>query len=139
MSWPVYSTRFLLATLNAAWTWFPVPAGYRAVIKNVVATNNSIDPGDALVAVDTHLVWIQRFPGAGGSISVAMHVVVNAGESIGANPSNGGMIVVVSGFLLRDDGARAALLPAPGDELEEPIPPDLVESPFRRQEALWAS
>lgn len=126
MSGPVYSTRFVFATLSGAWTWFNVPAGYVAVIKSIVMTNNSVDAGDGLVAVGTSLVWLQRFPGAGGAISVAMHLVVNAGESIGGNPEHGGMVVVVSGFLLRDDGARAALLPAPGDAGEPPVPPELA-------------
>jgi hypothetical protein len=125
VAWPVYSTRFLLATLNAAWTWYAVPAGYVAVIKSLVIVNNSADPGDGLVAINTDLLWIEHFPGAGGAKSTSMHQVVNGGEAIGANPSNGGMHIAVSGFLLRDDGTRAQLLPAPSDELEPPIGPQL--------------
>jgi hypothetical protein len=98
--------------------------------------NNSTEAGDGLVAIGTELVWIAHFPGAGGASSTLMHMVVNGGEALGANPGTAGMRIVISGFLLRDDGARAALLPAVPDDIELPVGPELVPTRVELQEAV---
>lgn len=106
-----------------------VPAGYRAVIRNVAAVQGGAVAGFAYVTAGPQTLWIRSFPATRESISVEYRAVVYAGERIEAYTSAVELSISAHGFLFLDSSGRhgpplsAELLPSlPFEPLYGPDP-----------------
>lgn len=99
----VYSTRFLYANFPTAPTTYTVPAGYRAVLRDITAYWNG-DPSQGVLNVAiAGLALIYRFTGPAstpGGFQLACRVVLNAGDQLELSAAVGNWGYVASGYLL---------------------------------------
>ena len=104
----VYSTRFIHRWGTAGGVSYTVPAGKRAVIKNVTVYNGDTAAAVVVLTLNGQGIWARSVPGPSGGYSELMNVVANAGDgfmlySYGVN--SGG---TVSGYLFDDLAGGAA-------------------------------
>jgi hypothetical protein len=120
VSYPVYSERFLALTTPGAWLTYLVPAGRRAIVRNVIATNTNPVAGHVYVKIAAVAVaWI-TFPAAVQSQSVDLYQVAYAGELISVYAEIAQVHCSVSGYLLTDGTGRTG---PPGGTSTEGQPP----------------
>jgi hypothetical protein len=125
-----YSSRFILmksaaVSESARWT---VPAGRRAVVKQMSAINNS--PGAAYVMLAVEGYYVQRFnfQAIGESQSREMRLTLYAGEELICLCQQPDMRVSVDGHLFEDTAARLVddAAARPGAPTMPVAPPDVV-------------
>ena len=98
-----YSTRFVGASGQTL--AFIVPAGYRAVVKSVVAANwDTVSRNVAVTVAGLQVVW-SALPVGPSDKATECHVVAYAGERIDAGVSGTKTAVICSGYLLQEGGA----------------------------------
>lgn len=123
MPYPVYSTRFVAAVGAGATTVYVVPAGHRAVVKSVSATNLATTGANVFVFIGSCTYMSAALPGQYQSTALAMHQVAYAGEQVGVQTLGVRIDCMISGYLLRDDGQASSDLLPPYDEI-------VVETPW---------
>lgn len=106
MSWPVYSERLISAQGTGAGSSWRVPAGYRAVIRNVAAVQGGAVAGFAYVVAGPMTLWIRSFPASRESFSQEYRAVVYAGELIEAYTSAVELSISAHGYLFLDSSGR---------------------------------
>jgi hypothetical protein len=104
-SWPVYSIRFLYGIDKDVMHIFTVPDGYRAVVKEVVVMNRGTAGGYVQVQLHTVLVVNYTFLDTYRTVTVSTGQVVYERETLRYYAGGQAAEVMVSGFLLRDDGS----------------------------------
>jgi hypothetical protein len=98
----VYSRRFL-AAVGPTLIWaYQVPAGYRAVVRSILSTNDGATGGAVWVALAGRFAWRAAYPAAVGNHAVETYQVVYGGENIEAYVEAAGSSVLVSGFIFED-------------------------------------
>lgn len=105
MPTPVYSVRFLLATGNGIVVTYTVPAGHRAVVRSVLATNEQATASYFYVQLNGFSIWAADLPAARRSVDLECRLVAAAGERIGVYTVGPEIRVAVSGYLFVDTGA----------------------------------
>jgi len=100
-----YSTRFLKISVGGAWVYYTVPAGHRAVVKSIAASNGTTTAGTVWVDVAGVPCYAWPAPGAISFNTAALAQVAYAGEKIGGIAPPGAWYLLVSGYLLLDDGS----------------------------------
>lgn len=125
MAWPVYSTRFIHKYGPAGGILYTVPAGKRAVIKNVTVYNGDTAAANCVLTLNGQGVWAASVPGPSGGRSENVMIVANEGEGFlfytyGPNMggSVSGYLLDVSGELLEIQGEVVTELPAALDRRE---------------------
>ena len=119
MAYPVYSERFLTATVSGLWSVYTVPAGARAVIKCLTGSNGNATAGILQVAIAGTNVFYDSIPGHQSQTFTGLHLVVYGGEQMMIWPDIAGMHASLSGFLFLDTDMAGE----PGKELvREPVP-----------------
>lgn len=103
----VYSERFVMAYTPGVWTDYVVPAGMRAVLRNILFSNTSGAATFCMVLVGNAVCWrSNQESNTSGTHDV--RVVAYAGEIIGAYVAVDGARVTLNGFLF-NDSSRAEL------------------------------
>lgn len=87
-----------------------VPAGRRAVIRNIAAVQGGAVAGFAYVTAGPQTLWIRSFPAARESFSAEYRAVVYAGETITAYTSAVELSISAHGYLFIDNTGRAGEL-----------------------------
>jgi len=99
----VYSQRFLYANFPTSPTNYVVPAGYRAVLRDVTAYwNGDVSQGVLNIAIGG-LALIYRFTGPAstpGGFQLSCRVVLEAGDTLEIDAAAGNWGYVASGYLL---------------------------------------
>jgi hypothetical protein len=112
----VYSTRFVYATVPGEWQAYVVPAGLRAVVRNlsIVAISG---PCAFALGIGPAYVWDDSLTGPSMSRSIDLRQVAYSGEQIAITKSTAAGAAVVSGYLFREVLGIAvdAPVPVPGD------------------------
>jgi hypothetical protein len=112
MPWPVYTHRFLVVNIPAAWSYWTVPAGMRAVVKSVTIVNGGTSSTDgAQLRVGSTFLALHN-PAAKTTAVLAMTQVAYGGEVLSGWVTGPSTFMSVSGFLFEDP---AAAVSAPGD------------------------
>lgn len=123
----IYSEQLVFAIDGGQWHSWSVPAGYRAVVRNVSAANWAAIASRVHVQVGTYAVYVvlHDFPAALGQVSLDTMAVVYAGEPIGIFLDGENVHGQVNGYLFRDvEGKRPAATPLPAPvPLPWPDPP----------------
>lgn len=129
MAWPVYSEVLLSKTSGALWTTALVPAGHRAVIKQITMAQWTTDACQVTVMAGGRYVLINDFPASISFEAFETMYVVYAGEDIRAYHTLSNVHLTVSGYLF-STGQAAADVPLIDaiEEGEAPPPPWLVSS-----------
>src|SRR5215467_3140665 len=100
-----YSVRFLNETApNGAGPIYTVPAGYRAVVKCVSVTCGGTGPVTAQVYGGASPIYQATALAANAFATWSGHQVANSGERITTYCTGGAVLLLVSGYLLIDDG-----------------------------------
>jgi hypothetical protein len=94
-----------MATGDSVQTTYTVPAGYRAVVRSVVGTNENTAGGRFYLYLQGFVGYVHVFPAANSGVSIAMHQVTMAGQQIKCLTIGVDLHVHVSGYLLRDPAA----------------------------------
>lgn len=128
MPWPVYSERFVGSVDGGHWTQFVVPAGQRAIVKSVSASNWGPSISRVHVQAGGIYVFIADFPAAIAAKAIDVMAVAYAGEAVALYIDGPQCHAQVSGWLLEDGSARATELPVTGDP-PLPDPPAYLEHP----------
>jgi len=123
VSWPVYSTRFIRTSVATTWMTYTVPAGKRAVVKSISASNSTAAAGTAYVNVAGTAVMNVALQAKIYSEALAMAHVAYAGETISGYLSGPNMSLVVSGYLLDDPGGMLREHREAVQEDPQPPPP----------------
>lgn len=95
-----YSERFVGHWAAGPSPVYTVPAGKRAVIKSVVASNNNTAAGVIGIVINGNQVWNLSVPGSGGQTVGGIMLVLYAGETIASEHQFQYMFSAISGFLL---------------------------------------
>lgn len=103
----VYSTRFYIGVLPATEALvYTAPAGHTVVLKDITIFNNSADPALTLVSVHgpgaAANVYTNTSLPAAGVAEWQGHQVLNAGDTLTAVGTSGGVQCLISGYLLED-------------------------------------
>jgi hypothetical protein len=77
-----------------------VPAGKRAIVMSVAASNLGSSAGVALVALAGWTVLNPSVPAGGSVLQTGLRLVCYAGEEIAGRPSVGGTAIIVCGYLV---------------------------------------
>jgi hypothetical protein len=109
----VYTTQFLSNRIVGSWVDYIVPAGWRAVVRNVDCMNYSGVITDCRVGVGPALVMWHNFPAPTSDYHFETRAVAYAGEYIQSYLSHTEMYVTVTGYLFEDTTDLAQLLPVP--------------------------
>lgn len=104
MSYPVYSTRFLVGELSSGFDSYTVPNGSVAVLQNLDCLNNSagavtIDLLCVPVATGASIFFWTGSPPSRTSMQWKGKQVLNAGDRV-AIGTNADIFYMLSGFLL---------------------------------------
>jgi hypothetical protein len=110
-----YSHRFHQTSEAGTVYGYVVPAGFRLVVKMVAAANSTAAAGRVFLYIDGRFVWGRAVPGDSSVDSAGLHVVLYAGETLGALANVPGLTMGVHGYLLEDQSGSAA---APGERRE---------------------
>lgn len=111
MAGRVYTETFISTAVVGVYIEYEVPAGYRAVIRNVDAISYSlVDAEVRCFAGDALFTW-HGFPVIPGEYHLETRIVARAGQHIGALLSKIGMGVTVTGYLFEDTGLAVEVLP----------------------------
>jgi len=119
--WPVYSERLVASVDGGHWVQFLVPAGRRAIVKSVSASNWGPSTSRVHVQAGGFYVMIADFPAAIASKALDVMAVAYAGEAVALYIDGPQCHAQVAGWVLEDPSERASQLPAGG---EPPLPPD---------------
>lgn len=124
MAWPVYSEVLLAKTSGATWTVAPVPAGMRAVIKQVTMAQWTTDACQVTLMAGGRYVLIHDFPAAVSFEAFETMYPVYAGQDVRAYHTLSNVHLTVSGYLFQT-GQATQDLPAleAADDTELPPPP----------------
>jgi hypothetical protein len=99
--WPVYSTRFVVATAPDVWTNYTVPSGCVAVIKNLTGAYYGPNTGLVQLGAANQIIWLHAFPATNASVAQDFMIVARGLELVQVYCSSN-VRAVVSGFLFRD-------------------------------------
>lgn len=103
----VYSTRFFVAAGTGVMTTYNVPIGMRAVIRSLVALNETQANAEFFLYVKGVPFYTRRFPDAMSTHVVEMRQVAYGGEQIKCYTSHFELHVALSGYLFEDRAAAA--------------------------------
>jgi len=103
-----YSETFIRAYGPQGWWTYVVPAGKRAVVRNVTVVDGIGVSGHTQVEVQGIIVALAIFPASLRFYSIDMRVVAYQGQEIRVFLAVQGIHVCVSGFEFVDDGASTA-------------------------------
>jgi len=105
----VYSETFIRAYGPQGWWTYVVPAGMRAVVRNITVVDGIGVSGHTQVEVEDIIIALAIFPANLRYYSIDCRVVAYQGQDIRCFLAVQGIHVQVSGFLFRDaTGATAA-------------------------------
>jgi hypothetical protein len=107
-----FTERFIASTLQSAWVDYHVPAGYRAVVRNVAATSFVASAGLLQVVAGPTVLAAHDFPAASAFFSFETRAVAYAGEVIRSFMNTGNGAVTICGYLFADNTVRGTQLPA---------------------------
>lgn len=128
----VYSERLLVATAGAAVSTVVVPAGKRAVVKQVFCSNDSSTAGSVVFYVNGLAVWRRAVPGDSALESATLYLVAYSGETLGCWLSRVSMVGTMFGYLFNDDqvgGFQLVEAPAqPVSDAPQSAEPGIEES-----------
>ena len=125
MSWPIYSVTFAKSSITGASVAYTVPAGKRAVVKCVSATNTGTVAGHSMCVLNGVYIVYFSVPVSDSRHVVDLAHVAYAGEPISLYNDQAGMTVVASGFLF--DDAPGATKDYREAELEQLLDAELQE------------
>jgi hypothetical protein len=114
----VYSERFIQTNLTNTHVIFTVPAGKRAVIRTMTATNLATAVGQVTVWINGVILWNSLLQVADRTKIAELRGVAYAGEEINMLLEGASMIGQIHGYLF-DDQAGAAV--TAGDVREDPF------------------
>jgi len=105
MPQPVYSTRFFIGVLpEAEAVIYSAPAGHTVVIKSLELFNNSGAASLTLIAIHgpgaAANLYTNTELGAAQAVSKETFQVLNAGDTLTAVGTSGGVQALISGYLL---------------------------------------
>lgn len=95
----VYSVRFLLVKATS-FVYYVVPNGKVAVLKSMSAVNDSTSSVQGRITLAGISLWYASVPGESNGGRDGLHIVMNAGESLGCAANSPGMFFCASGYLL---------------------------------------
>lgn len=96
----VYSERFCQYYGDATTTNYTVPAGKRALIKNLTAFNGGVASANIGVGIGGKLLWASPIPGGNNGSSVNVFLVAYQGEVVSVYTLGNSMGFALSGYLL---------------------------------------
>jgi hypothetical protein len=109
----LYSTQFCKIAGPSTSVAYIVPAGYRAVVRSIVASTNQSGASNAWVYLSATLIAAFSIPAPNVHQVLDLRQVAYAGEQLGFVTGGAGVFLAVSGYLLRDPtGAQAPPLEA---------------------------
>lgn len=122
-----YTERFFHITGAAVTATYTVPAGMRAVVRNVLLVNRNAAANSAFLWIPPGNFWVYQssIPASGGFVSFETRVALYGGESISGNWSLASGFMTVSGYLFEDPtgaGGPPGGLQLERDELVAPLP-----------------
>lgn len=120
MSWPIYSTRFVVNGAPNVWNYFNVPVGRLAIVKCVLSVAVGANGGDFYTSVGPGYGPVGHLPGPIGSLIDDCHLVAYAGETIGCMRTTDAVAVSCHGYLLTTTAGARTRRP----ENEPGPPPD---------------
>lgn len=109
----VFTERFVASTLMLQWVDYIVPAGYRAILRNVAAVNFLDQSCVIQVVAGPTVMAAHTFPALADSWFFETRAVAYAGEPIRSFMNSANGAVTLTGYLFRDLSSRATQLPAP--------------------------
>lgn len=89
---------------SGVWVAYTVPVGYRAVVKSIAGVQGASAAGNIICSLNGVNIYVYPAPGQIGASYVATSQVAYANEVIRGYTANSNMSLVVSGYLLHDDG-----------------------------------
>jgi len=101
----LYSERFV-RSLPAEWVGWACPAGSRAVIRSIVATNTAAAVARIFVIAAGANIYAEDLPATVNTRALDMRQVIYAGETIECYASLVGASVAVAGYLFTDTMGR---------------------------------
>jgi hypothetical protein len=119
-----YSTRFILGTGASFSHVYTVPAGHRAVLRDLSATGYSGDNAAIALLVTGTTIAYHVFPAQYSFYQWEGRIVAYAGEPVQLSSAGASVVAVLSGYLFADlgGGRRASGLPVLGEPV---IPPGI--------------
>jgi hypothetical protein len=102
----IYSDILAYTTAVGAWVYFEVPAGRRAVIRDISSSNAGGAGQLARVTAHNRVVWLHSFSGANQFRRDELMQVVYQGGWVGIHHSLAGCTTVISGWLLDDPSGQ---------------------------------
>lgn len=118
MGYAVYSERFLVGA-DLGWTYYYVPAGFRAVVQCVSAVNAAGSAGYVDLTIAGLYVLSTPVPVQGSVLRQGIKLVAYQGERIGLSVTGGYIPSSVHGSLFADSSNRSG---PPADATSKPVP-----------------
>jgi len=100
---PVYSERFIAHAGLGYSNLYIVPAGRRAILRQLVGSNPGTAEGLVIVELLNRNTYFFRLPAGGSAASPQLMVVLYALEGARLYHTDAGMVSVLSGHLLHED------------------------------------
>jgi hypothetical protein len=115
----LYSTQFAKLAGPGTSLAYVVPAGYRAVVRSIIASTNATGASNAWVYLGATVIAAFSIPAPNVHQTLDLRQVAYAGEQLGFVTGGASVFLAVSGYLLRDPtGAQAPPLEA----MDTPLP-----------------
>lgn len=103
MAYPVYSTQFLTGLFPTAPVYYTVPAGYRAVLRDISVYWNGDVSGGVLNVAIASVALVYRFTGPANVAEGQQwtgRMVLDPGQQLEFSPASGNWGFIASGYLL---------------------------------------
>lgn len=104
MAWPVYSERLLATPGHVGWVFLEVPAGRRAVVKQIAAVNYGQAAVYVQAAIGGSAIWGRSVPGPLDHVQQSGMWVAYEGEELGIYCAAAGVGVSLHGFMFSAAG-----------------------------------
>lgn len=98
-----YSERFVARSAGPGETSYTVPAGQRAIVRDVEAYSNTPTSSSVYLIIAGLTMWAGTLSGAGASTGQRdLHLVAYAGETVAVYTSGSNTNAMACGYLLAD-------------------------------------
>lgn len=109
MAYPAYSERFINVQGGSGTIGVTIPAGRRAVLREITVTNLSGTTGQVTVRVAGQVYWDHKFQVAEKVRIIDCRVVIYAEEILSVAVEEPSCGALLSGYLLEDTAGRIQL------------------------------
>lgn len=109
-----YSERIAYTEVPLVWAGVEIPDGYRAVIKTIIAVNNTAAQAQVLVSAHGILVMSDGIPAASSLSRSGLHIVLYERETVRMYQYASNGAVSVHGYLFVDEDERVEFPPIEG-------------------------